>query len=218
MYTQSQLTGEIRNESGEVIPQDDRFQLWQYFHQWKINGGILLEVPFFEGEQNEKLTSKLTEEIAETVDYLTTRALSSSIGKSGSRSYLESQKLIYQEKYNVATGIVVNSAMVQTITDEMNRDYPTIEDLDSVLISYGITPTGTKLERFYLFIIFRFESGLSFYQFFISLVEDFRTCSLTHVENNRFDKTRLVIDFARALPVQITQAELIVKRNEMLAL
>lgn len=219
MYEISKHSGNLRNTvTNKIFPQDDTNENYPAYLSWLKLENSVVYVDFFEGEQNELLTTKLTEKITEAVDYLTTRALSSSIGKQGSRSYLESQRKIYKEKYGVAKGTIINENMVQTITDEMNRDYLTIEDLDTVLIAYGITPEGTKLERFYQFIIFRFETGLAFYQFFISLVEDFRTCALTHVENNRFEKARLVIDFAKALPEQITQAELIVKRSEMLAL
>jgi hypothetical protein len=157
------------------------------------------------------------EKITNLVDHLITRALSSSIGKQGSRSYLESQRIIYQEKYDVAKGIVVNENMVQTITDEMNRDYPNDEDLDAVLISYGITPTGTKLEKFFQFIIFRFEYGLAGYKFFLSLVEDFRTCTLTHVEQYNFDKCDTIISMVENLPVQISQQQLVDLREQMLA-
>lgn len=53
MYTQSQLTGEIRNELGVIVPQDDSTQEWQSFHQWKINGGTLNYVNSFEGESEQ---------------------------------------------------------------------------------------------------------------------------------------------------------------------
>lgn len=156
------------------------------------------------------------QKINSLVTFLTTRALSSSMGKQGTRSYLESQKLIYQEKYNVAIGLTTNQSMVQTIADEMNRDYPTTNDLDNILNAYGITPIGTKLERFYQFIIFRFEYGLQFYGFFISLVEDFRTCSLTHVERGDFEKCDQVINLVENLPLQITQQGLLDLRQQMM--
>lgn len=53
MYTQSQLTGEIRNELGEVILQDDSLEQWNTFNEWRVNGGVLSYVDSFEGEQEE---------------------------------------------------------------------------------------------------------------------------------------------------------------------
>jgi hypothetical protein len=157
------------------------------------------------------------ERIARNVNSLTTRALSSSMGKQGTRSYLESQKMIYQEKYSVAKGITVNASMVQTITDEMNRDYPNESDLDALLVSYGITPNGTKLQKFCEFIVFRYEYGANIYGVFISLIEDFRTCALTHIEKMQFDKAEIINVMAENLPIQISQQQLSDLRSEMLA-
>lgn len=219
MFEISKHSDNIRNTvTGIVFPQDETNTNYPAYLDWLKLENTPIEVDFFEGEQNEKLTDELTKEVMQTVNYLTLRALSSSIGKKGTRLELEAMKAIYNEKYNVASGITVNLNMVQTITDEMNRDYPTTEDLDSVLVSYGITPTGTKLERFYQFIIFRFETGLSYYQFFISLVEDFRTCALTHIEKLDFNKCRIVIDMAKSIPENITQPELVEMRTEMLGI
>lgn len=152
------------------------------------------------------------------VDELSTRALSSAIRKQGTRTYLESQKAIYQEKNNVAIGLTQNTAMQQTIIDEMNRDYPNEIDLDNLLISYGITPAGTKYEKFCSFIAFRFNYGAQLYGFFISLVEDFRTCSLTHVEQGSFSKCDQVITLASSIPFNVTQQELLDLRTQMLAI
>ena len=84
--------------------------------------------------------------------------------------------------------------------------------------AYGITPIGTELERFYQFIIFRFEYGLQFHGFFISLVEDFRTCSLTHVERGDFEKCDQVINLVENLPLQITQHGLLDLRQQMMSI
>lgn len=217
MYEVSNYSGKVKNtQTNEVFIQDDTISQWEEFTAWRENGGELIFVDFFINEISEAKTPIYIGKISNVVDHLITRALSSSIGKQGTRSYLESQRIIYQEKYDVAKGISVNQDMIQTITDEMNRDYPTTNDLDNILNAYGITPIGTKLERFYQFIIFRFENGLQFHGFFISLVEDFRTCSLTHVERGDFEKCDQVINLVENLPLQITQQQLIDLREEML--
>lgn len=217
MYEVSNYSGKVKNtQTNEVFIQDDTISQWEEFTAWRENGGDLIFVDFFVNEISEAKTPIYIGEISNAVDRLITRALSSSIGKQGTRGYLESQRIIYQEKYDVAKGISVNQDMIKTITDEMNRDYPNEVDLENVLLNFGVTPVGSKLQKFYQFIIFRFEYGLSVYKFFISLVEDFRTCSLTHVEKNNFEKAQQVIDLVENLPLQITQQQLIDLREEML--
>lgn len=218
MYQISEYSGKIKNTASGIIFSEDCTDVnYPDFHAWLVGGGERDYVPYFDGELSAHETETLTKEVMATVRYLTDRALSSSIGKQGNRIELESMKMIYQEKYNVAKGLVVNLNMVQTIIDEMNRDYPDEADLDDVLISYGITPSGSKLDKFYQFIIFRFETGLAYYSFFISLVEDFRTCALTHIERYDFDKAKEVISMAKSLPVSVSQSELNDLRAQMLA-
>lgn len=53
MYIQSQLTSEIRNNLGVVIPQDDSLELWHDFNSWRIAGGEIIYVDYFEGEQEQ---------------------------------------------------------------------------------------------------------------------------------------------------------------------
>lgn len=54
MYIQSELTGEIRNELGIIIPQDDSTILWNDFDKWKKDGGVIQYVEYFDGEIEEK--------------------------------------------------------------------------------------------------------------------------------------------------------------------
>ena len=219
MYRISQHSNNIENTlTNEVFPQDDTHVLYAGYFEWLQNGGTPEIVPYFESEEVEMKTSVYVDIINNLVDELTTRALSSAIGKQGTRTYLESQEKIYREKNNVAIGLTVNSSMTQTITDEMNRDYPDEEDLDNLLIAYGITPNGTKYEKFCAFIAFRYAYGAQMYGFFISLVEDFRTCSLTHVERADFEKVDLVIEIAKNIPFQVTQEQLLELRAKMLAI
>jgi len=218
MYRISEYSNKIENTlTNEVFLQDDREVLYPTYVEWLQSGGSPEIVPFFENEENELKTPIFINRINNLVDYLATRALSSAIEKQGTRTYLESQKAIYLEKNNVATGITINSSMEQTIIDEMNRDYPIEADLDSLLVSYGITPTGTKYEKFCSFITFRYNYGSQLYGFFISLVEDFRTCALTHVEKFNFDKAETVIQIANSIPIQVSQQDLLDLKEQMFA-
>jgi len=218
MYRYSNYSGKIQNIlTNEVFEQDDRLQSYNDYYAWVLLGNTTEVVEYLDGEENEMQSKSFILVINNLVDELTTRALASAIGKQGTRTYLESQKGIYLEKNNVATGVTVNTSMEQTIIDEMNRDYPIEADLDTLLIAYGITPTGTKYEKFCSFIAFRYAYGTQLYGFFISLVEDFRTCALTHVERNDFNKAGAVIEIAKSIPIQVTQQDLLDLRVQMFA-
>ena len=147
------------------------------------------------------------ETIIEKYLYLMTRALSSSMGKYGSYEYLQSQKTEYDDKYKVAKGLVVNLPIQQAIEKEMLRDFSEVV-LDSVLISYGITPTGTHLYKMYQLIIFRYEYAENRYNNFKGFIIDFRTKCRTLVENLEFSKLDSAFSLVDNLPNELTDAEI----------
>lgn len=65
MYIQSQLTTEIRNNLGVVIPQDDSLELWHDFNSWRIAGGEIIYVDYFEGEQEQYERSLLPKTVSQ---------------------------------------------------------------------------------------------------------------------------------------------------------
>jgi hypothetical protein len=158
-----------------------------------------------------------TERIMSNVTALMTRALISSMGKDGSRIDLESIKKLRDEKYHVSKGNKVNSTMLRAITDEFSRDYPTGEELDALLVSHGLTPTGNRAKKVSDFIIHKHESESNLYDIFISFIEDFRACASSHVSNWDFEKADIVIAMVEGLSPAATLPLLETKRAEMLA-
>lgn len=158
-------------------------------------------------EINAPLIVKYEDTIIEKYKYLMLRALSSSMGKYGSYEYLQMQKAEYDDKYKVAKGLVSNSAIESAIEKEMLRDFSEAT-LDAILTSYGITPTGTHLNKMYQLIIFRYEYAENRYNTFKGFIIDFRTKCRTFVENLEFSKLDASFALVDSLPNELTDTEI----------
>lgn len=170
------------------------------------NGSEWVESATIE-EINAPLIVKYEDTIIEKYKYLMLRALSSSMGKYGSYEYLQMQKAEYDDKYKVAKGLVSNSAIESAIEKEMLRDFSEAT-LDYILTSYGITPTGTHLNKMYQLIIFRYEYAENRYNTFKGFIIDFRTKCRTFVENLEFSKLDASFALVDSLPNELTDTEI----------
>lgn len=145
--------------------------------------------------------------IIERFSYLMLRALSSSMGKYGSYEYLQLQKIEYDEKYKVAKGLLVCPPLLEAITREMYRDFPEAM-LDSILTSYGITPTGSQLDKMLQLIVYRYEYAESRYNTFKGFSIDFRTKCRTLVELAEWTKLDQAFSLVDSLPESLNDEQI----------
>jgi len=162
---------------------------------------------------NELNTPIYEEKIIYYYQYLMLRALSSSMGKSGSYEYLQLQKQEYEIKYSVAKGLTENTLISDVIEKEMLRDFPE-ESLNSILTSYGITPTGTHLEKMFQLIVFRYEYAELRYSQFKAFIIDFRAKCRTFVEQNNWIKLDESFSIVDALPTVLNDTEIEIFYNQ----
>jgi hypothetical protein len=148
------------------------------------------------------------QKIIEFFMYLMNRALSSSMGKYGSYEYLQIQKREYDQKYQVAKGLVVNIPVAESIQKEMERDFPE-PMLDAILTSYGYNDlSGTPIEKMYALIIIRYEYALGRLNNYESKAIDFRTKCRTLVENLQWSKLDTAFELVQSLPNELTDTEI----------
>lgn len=145
--------------------------------------------------------------IIDRFSYLMLRALSSSMGKYGSYEYLQLQKIEYDEKYKVAKGLLVCPPLLEAITREMDRDFPEAI-LDSILTAYGVTPTGSQLDKMLQLIVFRYEYAENRYNRFKGFSIDFRTKCRTLVELAEWAKLDQAFSLVDALPESLTDEQI----------
>ena len=155
--------------------------------------------------------------IIERFSYLMLRALSSSMGKYGSYEYLQLQKIEYDEKYKVAKGLLVCPPLLEAITREMYRDFPEVM-LDSILTSYGITPTGSQLDKMLQLIVYRYEYAENRYNTFKGFSIDFRTKCRTLVELAEWAKLDQAFNLVDSLPESLNDEQINAFYNDFYAI
>lgn len=157
---------------------------------------------------NQEKTNLYEQKIIEFFMYLMNRALSSSMGKYGSYEYLQIQKREYDQKYQVAKGLVGNAPVAESIQKEMERDFPE-PMLDAILTSYGYNDlSGTPIEKMYALIIIRYEYALSRLNNYESKAIDFRTKCRTLVEQLQWSKLDTAFQLVESLPNELTDTEI----------
>jgi len=133
---------------------------------------------------------------------LSIRALQSSMDKTGSYEYLQVQRSEYEKKYLICKGELTDVYLEDAIVKEMDRDY-TNQSLDDLLISLGLTPTGTKRDRFSQLVIFKYEYSLDRLNKFMGFLVDFRTKCRTWIEIYEWSKLNSAFNIAENIPEQL---------------
>ena len=172
----------------------------------KYNNGVFIEGATI-AEIEAIMTPRYTNQINEIYGRLMVRALSSSMNKSSTNlAYLNSQREEYQNKYDLARGVLVDNYLRDSLIKEMNRDF--LEPyLDSVLTNYGITPTGSHLGKMYQLVIFRFEYSLNEYNQLKAFIVDVRTKCITMLDNKEYSRLDSVMELANNIPESLTISE-----------
>ena len=208
MYIISKLTGKIYLNNVEII-QDDRLQYWQTMRQWQIDGGVFEEVDYAGNELNEINAPLYEKEIVSIYSMLCERALRSSMGKGyeyDTYQKLKQQQEEYAEMYAVSIGISTEQTVIDGIQDEIDMDFP-LEVLEAELISYGITPTGSHLEKMYQLIKFKYEYGEVIYNIYIRYAVSFRKKSRSWVASSLWSKLDAGFNIARSIPLELSTEE-----------
>jgi hypothetical protein len=99
----------------------------------------------------------------------------------------------------------------------MLRDFPE-EVLEAVLLSYGIPPQGTALDKMLQLIVFRYEYAEARYNIFKAFCIDFRTKCRTFVELTQWDKLDQAFTLIDNLSTDITDEQIEQLYNDFNAL
>lgn len=174
----------------------------------KYNGTEWVESATNQDVENNDFTlsNNYLEEIKTLYTTLSIRALQSSMEKTGTYEYLQVQRTEYENKYKVCKGDLIDPYLEDAIVKEMDRDY-TDQSLSDLLISLGVTPTGTKRQQFSQLVIFKYEYSLDRLNRFMGFLVDFRTKSITMVENKEWDKLDQCFDLAKSIPEQLDMTD-----------
>lgn len=176
-------------------------------------------VTWVESSSQEDVDNKWIESVnKKVVDYYTelrSRALSSSMGKYGSKEYLDWQREEYDEKYLIAVkglndeDLTNHAYMVSVIQKEVDRDYTAVDesDIDAVLTSLGLTPESTKIKKFYQLIKFKYEYAQSRFKQFNAFLVDFRAKVITLAENLEKEKVQQCFDLADTIPNELDMSQ-----------
>lgn len=153
-------------------------------------------------------TDKYNSIIIDIYTKLSIRALSSSMGKYGTYEYLQVQRDEYDRKYKLAKGEITDIYLENAIVKEMERDF-TEAMLDTLLTSYGITPSGDRRNKMNQLIMFRYEYASDRLNRFLGFVTDFRTKCITWIETEEWSKLDQAISLAESVPetLEMTDAE-----------
>lgn len=178
----------------------------------KPGEGVNYEVITIEPFQEDSLikSQEYLKEVNLVYESLMFSALSRSIGKTGTRAYLEAQREEYKDKYECAKGLVENPFMEVSIRAELDRDFPE-DTINSVLEIYGLPTSGTRLERMKRLIVFRYEYGNQAFLQFKAFIADFRTKCITYIELQNFEKVDEIIDLAKSITGDTTNEEIFQK-------
>jgi len=175
-----------------------------------LSGGVWIDSasPETIGIEKKKYYSN---EIEKYFKYLYVRALASSMNKSNlDIGFLTAQREVYQDKYDVAKGIITSGVKydntLELIQGEMVDEFS--EDvLDVVLPTFGITPTGTHLNKMFQLIIFKFEYGLNAFSNFKKFIERFRTKCFTWLDVQLYSKIESAFSIVDDMPESLTLVE-----------
>lgn len=149
--------------------------------------------------------------IEDSFSYLYVRALASSMNKSKlDLSFLTAQREVYEDKYKVSKGQLISGVVhdntLSLIQAEMNDEFSEAV-LDTILTEYGVTPTGSHLNKMFQLIVFKFEYGLGAFSSYKKFMEHFRTKALLWLDNKEWSKIDSAISLVEGMPSSLTLAE-----------
>ena len=149
--------------------------------------------------------------IANYFSYMYIRALSSSMNKSSSDlNYLLGIREEYKNKYEISKGIVTEGVLFDntllSIQGEMEDEFSEAY-LDAILPAYGLTPTGTHLQKMYQLIVFKYEYGYNAFVSFNAFVIRFRTKCTKWLDDLKYTELDTAFELVDDMPEQLTLTE-----------
>lgn len=149
-------------------------------------------------EYNEKLVvegGKLLEELKYLVYDLEEGAKKISIGKDGSKEYIEAQERIYHKKYLIAKGSLPDfNDLLETEAQEQGYTYEEYKDL----------------------IISKWEEGNTLFSSFSMMIDRARIKVIDFVEAKKNHKAKVIIDFMKQIKIDTPITEIQVIMNNIL--
>lgn len=198
MYTISKSTGKIYLNGIEIPLDDSTSEFQQYLIDKDIVG-----VEYVEATPEEIAEQKQTEQLNELIsvcEYLTDRALISSVSKEGGEKYLQGQIARYKEKYKVAKQYTID----QTINNQFWYDAIVTEmNNTNAIFNYGLT-----IPMFMGIIVQQFELGELRSQRFETAIEIFRCKTKDLILVNESERASNCLNIAKNIPTQLTLEDL----------
>lgn len=159
---------------------------------------------WIEGATPEEITQQTQSfqlsELVAVCEYLTDRALISSVNKEGGEKYLQGQISRYKEKYKVAKQYILD----QTINNQFWYDAIITEmNNTNAVYNYGLT-----IPVFMGIIVQQFELGEFRSQKFETSIEVFRCKTKDLILANESERANDCLNMAKNIPTQLTIEEL----------
>jgi len=198
MYIISELTGKIYLDGVEIPLDDSTPQFQQYLNDKDVVGVTYVEST--ESEITQQAQSFQLSELVAVCEYLTDRALISSVSKEGGEKYLQGQISRYKEKYKVAKQYTIDATInnqfwYDAIVTEMNNT--------NAIFNYGLT-----IPVFMAIIVQQFELGEYRSQKFETAIEIFRCKTKDLILANEYERANACLNLAKNIPTQLTIEEL----------
>lgn len=148
-------------------------------NEWVVNEDLkTIEIPVLDltekeiDKKNNGISKVITDELNSLIASLEVGAKKISIGKEGTREYIETQERIYFRKYQIAKGFV----------DDYNN-----------LIADEAKEFGYTVTEYKDLIIYKYELGLNMFNAFLSMIERARSKALFLIESKNYKKAREII-------------------------
>lgn len=158
----------------------------------------------------QKNQTEQLEELVSVCEYLTDRALISSVNKEGGEKYLQGQISRYKEKYKVAKQYLID----ETISNQFWYDAIVVEMTNTNLI-LGVSLT---VPVFMAIIVEQFELGELRSQRFETAIEIFRCKTKDLILANEYERANACLNMAKNIPLQMDLTDLdnfLIQLNEI---
>lgn len=176
MFVKSELTGFIYTQEGVLVPNDDRIQLRKDFEAFIANNGVLESVAYVGNEQQVVKASEFMINLQSVAASLRIKAKAAAIGKTGTQEYIFSQVELYELKFKVASGIIVNAYITSLIENEA--------------VEFGL-----PIQDFKDLIIQMYNTAKEKYEVFLFMIERCRTKIQTLIELGEFTKVETAFGY-----------------------